>query len=124
MRKRHSSQELVGESPWYPIELPISYESLVRGSVKGSGRTLTMNSRAVRFACDRDLAPGLEVRLVIAWPAHLPSGAGLTLSLFGAIERSALREVEVAIFRLEFRTRLGEAPEELSTDNTLARSAG
>ena len=83
-----------------------------------------MNSRAVRFACDRDLPRGLEVRLVIEWPAHLPSGAGLSLSLFGAIERSALREVEVVISRHEFRTRRGGEPEELSTVSLLARSAG
>ena len=107
---------------WYPIELPIRYEGPAAGSVKGCGRTLAINTRKVRFASDQDLPVGLDVLLRISWPAQRPDGTGLSLSIFGRIERSESHEVEVTVSRHEFRTRRSEPSERLG--NLRAMHAG
>ena len=122
MRKRTSSFGAV--TPWYPVELPISYEGAERGSLQGDGRTLAISSGAIRFACERDLPIGLVIRLAIQWPAKLGDGTSLSLSAIGKIQRSALCEVEVAIVRHEFRTRRGEPAKALIMINATARAAG
>jgi hypothetical protein len=87
--------------------------------VKGFGRTLAINTSTVRFASDQDLPVGLDVWLKISWPAQLPDGTGLSLSIFGQIERSGFHEAEVTVFRHEFRTRRSEPPEELGNIRAL-----
>lgn len=72
----------------YPIQLPMQYQTSGVRSVKGSGQTISMNSKTVRFISDHDLRAGLEVCLVISWPAYLPDGTALNLFMFGSIERS------------------------------------
>ena len=89
----------------YPIQLPMQYQTSGVRSVKGSGQTISMNSKTVRFISDHDLRAGLEVCLVISWPAYLPDGTALNLFMFGSIERSLSLEVDVGISRYEFRTR-------------------
>jgi hypothetical protein len=81
------------------------YESPARDALKGCGKTLAINRGTVRFASDQDLQVGLSVWLIISWPARLPDGTGLSLSVFGRIRESAGREVEVTVSRHEFRTR-------------------
>ena len=103
MRKRNLSPGHA--TPWYPIQLPISYEGANRGSLQGEGRTLAISSGAIRFACDRDLPVGLLIRVAIPWPAKLGDGTSLSLSAMGPIQRSVECEVEVGIVRHEFRTR-------------------
>jgi hypothetical protein len=71
----------------------------------GSGHTLAISAKTVRFTSDRDLRVGLDIRLAILWPAKLHDGSTLNLSILGRIERSALGEVDVAIVRHEFRAR-------------------
>jgi hypothetical protein len=93
---------------WYPIDLPVWFESRPRCGLKGCGKALAINSSTVRFASDQDLHLGLRVWLTIPWPAQLPDGTRLSLSIFGRIERSAFGEVEVAVSRHEFRTRVDE----------------
>jgi len=97
---------------WYAIALPIRYEGPSAGSVKGCGRTLAINTRKVRFASVQDLPVGLDVLLRISWPAQLPDGTGLSLSIFGRVERSVSNEVEVTVSRHEFRTRRSGEPSE------------
>jgi hypothetical protein len=92
---------------WYPIELPLSYECLTDSSVKGLGLTFAINSSVVRFVSDQDLGVGLLVRLVISWPARLADGISLSLSLSVRIKQSDSRQVEIAVFQPEFRTRTG-----------------
>jgi hypothetical protein len=99
----------------YPIELPMRYESVGHGSIRGSGSTLNINSGGVRFAADQDLSPGLNIRLVISWPIRLPDGVALSLSMVGTVHDSKLHEVEVIIDRYEFRTRGGDRVEEVET---------
>jgi len=107
MSNRINSREGTQGPTWYSIELPMRYEGPKNSFVQGSGRTLAMNSRMVRFTSDQDLQVGLKVWLKITWPVQLPDGACLSLAVLGKIERSAYREVEVAFFRHEFRTRRG-----------------
>lgn len=120
--RNSSSVAVTPKQPWYPIELPVRYASPADASVKGSGRTLAINSRAVQFASDQDLQEGLNVELVISWPARLSDGAGLTLSVTGTIRRSTLRKVEVSICRHEFRTRRRAWSKELTDTETVSQA--
>src|SRR5260221_10725646 len=81
-------------STWYPIELPLKYESITRTLVEGRGYTVALNSKIVLFCSDQDLSVGLRVRVVISWPAKLADGTALSLSVVGRIERSESRQVE------------------------------
>jgi hypothetical protein len=63
--------EVALKHTWYSIDLPMRYESVKKGSAKGCGRTLAINSRTIRFASDQNLQVGLPVRLGIFWPARL-----------------------------------------------------
>ena len=83
----------------YRIELPLRYESHADSAMCGSGRTLSIGSKAVRFAGNHDLRIGLSVRLVISWPARLEDGTPLFLSMLGRVEWTAIDEVEVAVSR-------------------------
>jgi hypothetical protein len=116
--------EVALKHTWYPIDLPMRYESLARGSAEGCGRTLAINSRTIRFASDQDLEVGIRVRLKISWPVRLSDGAGLSLSLFGLIERCSLREVEVTVTRHEFRIRPAARSEDLGNVRVMASRAG
>jgi len=82
----------------------------------------------VRFASDQDLQVGLKVCLKIAWPVQLPDGASLSLAVFGKIERSACRQVDVAFHRYEFRTQhaaqLFDPPGALCSDAAQTRAIG
>jgi hypothetical protein len=116
--------EVAVKHTWYPIDLPMRYESVARGSAKGCGRTLAINSRTIRFASDQDLQVGLRVWLGISWPVQLPDGGGLSLCLFGRIERCSLREVEVKVTRHEFRTWPAAQSEDLGDVRMMASRAG
>jgi hypothetical protein len=94
----------------YLIQLPMQYQTSGADAVKGNGQTISINSKAVSFAGDHDLRGGIEVCLVISWPAHLPDGTALNLFMFGSIERSLSLEVDVGISRYEFRTRGKRSP--------------
>jgi len=95
-------------STWYPIELPLRYESITRPLLEGRGYTVALNSRIVLFCSDQDLSVGLRVRVVISWPAKLADGTALSLSVVGRVERSESRQIEIAVCRHEFHTRSGE----------------
>jgi len=122
MRKRVSSLDDV--LTWYPVELPISYQGLERGSVQGIGRTVEMSSNAIRFGCDRNLPVGLTVRLSIQWPAKLGDGTSLSLSAIGKIERAGFCEAEAVLIRYEFRTRGAESANRLLRTNEMTTAAG
>ena len=124
MSTKPSSFEVALKHTWYPLDLPMRYESLAKGLAKGCGRTQAMNSRIVRFASDQDLQVGLLVRLGISWPVRLPDGAGLSLWLFGRIERCSLREVEVTVRRYEFRTRPAAQSEDVGNVRVMVSRAG
>jgi hypothetical protein len=124
VQKQSFILEVAVKDTWYHIDLPMRYQSVAKGSAKGCGRTLAINSRTVRFASDQDLQVGLRVWLGISWPVRLPDGVVLSLWLLGPIERCSLREVEVTITRHEFRIRPAAQCEELGNVRVLASRAG
>jgi len=107
--RRLPTMRMFERSTWYPIELPLQYRSLDCGVMEGSGRTLAINSRLVRFSSDQELRVGLNLGLLISWPAKLEDGTGLSLWVLGRIERSESQQVEIVVCRHQFRTRCGEA---------------
>lgn len=109
---------------WYPISLPAYYEGATQGSPQGAGRTLEMNSNAIRFACERELPVGLVVRVAVEWPVKLSDGTSLSLWAIGRILRSAEWGAEVTVDRHEFRTRRTERTNALITANATAGPAG
>lgn len=114
MRVRSVAMSYKQSSLWYPIALPLRFESVGQISVKGVGGTIEIQSKAVRFVTDQDLKAGLKLRLTISWPAQLADGTGLNLAMSGIIARSELGAVELLVSRHEFRTRR----------NPLQRAAG
>lgn len=122
MRNGNRPSRAVGVS--YPIELPITYETVEGSLLQGAGRTLAISSGAVQFACDRNLPVGQVVRLSIQWPAKLCDGTGLSLWATGTIQRSASCEVNVAIVRHEFRTRRAGGSKPAVVCIAVGRTAG
>ena len=106
MRKRNLGLEAL--RPWYPLELPITYEGPHRYVFQGDGRTIAISSGGVRFDCRLDLPVGLHIRVAIEWPAKLGDGASLYLSATGRIQSSNMCEIEIVIVRHEFRIRRNE----------------
>lgn len=109
---------------WYSISLPVYYEEATHGSPQGAGRTLEMNSNAIRFACERELRVGLVLRVAVEWPVKLLDGTGLSLWAIGTVQVSAEWGVEVTVDRHEFRTRRTERTKALITANATAGPAG
>ena len=122
MRKRQSYPGSI--RPWYPVELPVSYESLEQSSVQGGGRTLEMSSAAIRFVCDRNLRVGLVVRLAIQWPVKLDDGTSLSLSAIGKIQMSGSWKVEAVLLRHEFKAWRSDKAKALSSSQSGDCSAG
>ena len=120
MRKRNLGPG--GVAPWYPVELPLTYDDPKQGSLRGDGRTLAISSDAIRFACDRDLPIGRVIRLAVRWPAKLRDGASLNFSAIATIQRSGFGEVEAVLIRHEFRVRWTERA--VIICNATVRAAG
>ena len=93
------------EPAYYPLNLALEYSSTDQRLFHGTGVTSGICTARVQFTCDRDLEKGLKVCLALRWPAVMSDGVSLNLWMFGIVNSSESRKVEVAIIRHEFRTR-------------------
>jgi hypothetical protein len=96
----------------FPIEQDVRYQC-VKGSrvlAFGTGKTLEISSREIRFTTQHTLKNGEKVRLAVDWPALLGNTCLMKLEIQGWVVRSETGAAAVKIERHEFRTRGGPAP--------------
>lgn len=104
----------------YPIELPVTYETLGSARVLGHGRTLAMSRTVVRFAGDRVLPMGLKIQLVLAWPVPLEDGTRLNLWMVATVKRSTSScKIEAWVSKHQFRTRHRDRSDEVAAPRRL-----
>ena len=104
----------------YPIELPVTYETLGAARVAGHGRTLAISRTVVRFAGDRALMVGLKMQLVLAWPVPLADGTRLNLCMFATVKRSTSScKIEARVSKHQFRTRRRASSAEVAVPRRL-----
>ncbi len=92
---------------WFPIEQDLRYQCVKgsRISAFGTGKTLEISSREVRFTTQHTLRHGEKVRLAVDWPALLDDICLMRLEIRGWVVRSEPGTAAVKIERYEFRTR-------------------
>ena len=90
----------------YDIELNLHWKLIRRRKIiqNGAGRTIDLSSGGVRFNAGRQLVPGMDVELSIAWPVLLQNVAAMQLLVTGRIQWTAGDEVGVRVAKHEFRT--------------------
>jgi hypothetical protein len=95
----------------FPIEQDVRYQCVKgsRVSAFGTGKTLEISSREIRFTTQQALKNGEKVRLAVDWPALLDNTCLMKLEIQGWVVRSESGGVAVKIERYEFRTRRGPA---------------
>jgi hypothetical protein len=107
--------EAWGRSPkWFPIEQDLRYEFVNhnRTSGFGTGRTLEMSSKEIRFTTHDRFKLGERVRLRVHWPTMLNDRCLMQLVIVGRVMRSGPGTAAVEIDRYEFRTRRVALPAE------------
>ncbi|MGO9257145.1 MAG: PilZ domain-containing protein [Bryobacteraceae bacterium] len=90
----------------FPIHREVRYTILMDGQpvATGTGLTLDVSSRGVRFAADRPLPVGAAIEIVISWPATPEDRCPLQLVGRGWSIRSKGAWVACRIEKFEFRT--------------------
>ena len=91
----------------FPIHQDVCYQCM-RGNCLaacGSGKTLEIGSREVRFTTQRPLSLPAIVRLAVAWPATLNDTCCLKLEMSGWVVRSEPFAAVARIERYRFCTR-------------------
>jgi hypothetical protein len=92
----------------FPIEQDLSYRVLDhRAAVpeSGTGKTVDISSKGVRFGPEQRLRPGKRVELSVNWPAILEGGCPLKFVAVGRVVRAEDNQAAVQIEQHEFRTR-------------------
>ena len=91
----------------YPIDVDVSYKVVgtTNTGESGFGRVVNLSSTGLIAECQPSLQAGLDVELIVTWPAQYGRGAGLKLHATGHTVRTdgnctALRLDESA-FRLD-----------------------
>jgi hypothetical protein len=105
---------LRGEQPQrprlrFPIQQDVSYQCVKGGRIfaVGTGKTLEISSREVRFTTQQPLKRGQKMRLAVDWPAMLDNTCRIKLDISGWILTCEGEEAALKIERYEFRTRGG-----------------
>lgn len=90
----------------FPIEREVKYRVLSRRHVDeaGAGKTLNISSSGILFSTERDLTPGKQVEISVAWPAQLNNITPLKLVARGRVVRVDGRKAALEIQHYEFRT--------------------
>ena len=91
----------------FPIRQEVRYQC-IKGSritLVGSGWTLEIGSREIRFTTQHPLKRGQKMRLSVDWPALLDNTCRMKLEISGWVVGSEPDTAAVKIERYEFRTR-------------------
>jgi len=91
----------------YPIVADVGYKLLEGREVfqAGRGKTVNISSKGILFETEPAVPAGQEIELSIAWPAALPGGTRLQLTVTGRTVRAGTRHTAVELRAYEFRTR-------------------
>lgn len=90
----------------FPIEREVKYRVISRrhDDDAGEGRTVNMSSSGILFSTEKDLQPGRQVELSVAWPAQLNNSTPLKLVARGRVVRVEQQRAALEIQHYEFRT--------------------
>jgi hypothetical protein len=95
----HSNREC------FPMERELRFRTKdKRSEITGSGWTIGMSSKSLRFRTDKALKPGKRIEMAVSWPAKLDNRCALKLLARGKILSSEPGVVAVSIEQYEFRT--------------------
>jgi hypothetical protein len=91
----------------YPIDAELAFQLIRHGQVieTGEGRTINASSDGILFESSRTLSPGIDIKLQIAWPAHLGGAIGLQLCITGRTVRVQDNRTAVRVLRHIFGTK-------------------
>jgi hypothetical protein len=94
-------------APSFPIETSLTYKLLgVRNLSKvGKGLTIDISSKRITFTPERELPSGVELELMIKWPALLNGSVGIELVLCGVVISGDQSATTMEIVRYKFRTK-------------------
>lgn len=89
----------------YTFEMPMLYLYQRGDSVcLGSGQTMDLGRKGIRFASDDPLPRDVEVELRVEWPFLLQQVCPLELRIWGRVLRSDSEGTVVRTSKYEFRT--------------------
>jgi hypothetical protein len=89
----------------YTFEMPMLYLYRRDGSMcLGSGQTMDLSRKGIRFASDDPLPRDTEVELRVEWPFLLQQVCPLELRIWGRVLRSDSEGTVVRTNKYEFRT--------------------
>jgi len=92
----------------YQLALDLRYMAVCQAVVRiGTGVTLDISGKSIRFWPDADLAPGTRVELSLGWPAT-HAGEPLRLLLYGSVLRSDARGAAALIERYSLLPQAGD----------------
>jgi hypothetical protein len=91
----------------YPIRLALRYQLISGDDVvqPGVGHSINMSSTGILIEVADRVPPGIEIKLIIEWPARIDNKVWLTFQAQGRIVRVSGGHAAVAILKHEFRTR-------------------
>ncbi len=106
-RSREKSTSERGTSHCIPLKEELRYRVFPRRAEQpdGSGTTIDMSRRQIRFQTNTPPSPGQFLEVWVNWPVLLNSGCPLQLVVVGQVEESAGPYVVLNIQRYEFKTR-------------------
>jgi hypothetical protein len=88
----------------FPMERELHFRTRDQGEITGSGQTISMSSKSIRFRTDKPLKPGKRIEMAISWPAKLDNRCALKLLARGRILSVEPEAIAVSIEQYEFRT--------------------
>lgn len=89
----------------FPIERELKFRTKDKQcEITGSGQTIGMSSKSLRFRTDKALRPGKRIEMAISWPVKLDNKCALKLLARGRIVSVEPGVIAVSIEQYEFRT--------------------
>lgn len=92
----------------FAIEQDVLYKVLdhrAEAPESGTGKTLDISSKGVRFETQQRLRAGKRVEVSVNWPAQLEGGCALKFVAVGRVVRAGEAQAAMHIEQHEFRTR-------------------
>lgn len=89
----------------FPLELPVTYRTLGRGSrCSGEGRVANMSKNGVLVSAQHQITVGVRMELRIEWPSLLYGRVPVCLVTRGQVVRCDTSSFAVLMTRYQFRT--------------------
>ena len=110
----------------YELQLDLRWKMIRRKKVveSGTGWTVDFSSGGILFDAGRELVPGLNVELAVAWPVLLHNVAQMQLVISGRIVRVNGSRTAIRMIQHEFRTTGTPAERRMTTGRQPSVSPG